>query len=64
MGAAKTMSNIPASERRATKIDFFDKAIDIRKKAVEYIDCDFGISKRVFAVSIILINRDRQCFFP
>ena len=49
MGAAKTMSNIPASERRATKIDFFDKAIDIRKKAVEYIDCDFGISKRVFA---------------
>ena len=35
MGAAKKpMSNIPASERRATKIDFFDKAIDIRKESI------------------------------
>lgn len=40
------MSNIPSSERKLTKIDFFDRAIDLRKKVVEYIDCDFGIRKR------------------
>lgn len=41
------MSNIPASERRPTKIDFFDRAIDLRTKIVQYIDCDFGTTKRV-----------------
>lgn len=40
------MSNIPASERKPTKIDFFDKAIDVRFKIVKYIDCDFNPSKR------------------
>ena len=43
------MSNIPVSERRPTKIDFFGRAIDLRKKTIEYIDCDFGISKRLNA---------------
>ena len=40
------MSNIPASERKPTKIDFFDKAIDVRLKIVTYIDCDFNPSKQ------------------
>ena len=31
------MSNIPKSERKPTKKDFFDKAIDVRAKVVEYI---------------------------
>ena len=36
------MSNIPASKRKETKIDFFDRAIDLRKKVVEYIVFDFS----------------------
>lgn len=36
------MSNIPKSERKPTKKDFFDKSIDVRKKVVEYIVFDFS----------------------
>ena len=36
------MSNIPKSERKPTKKDFFDKAIDVRKKVVDYIVFDFS----------------------
>lgn len=36
------MSNIPKSERKPTKKDFFDKAIDLRKKIVEYVVFDFS----------------------
>lgn len=35
------MSNIPKSERKPTKKDFFDKSIDVRKKVVECIVFDF-----------------------
>lgn len=35
------------SERKPTKIDFFDKTIDLRLKIIQYIDCDFGISRRM-----------------
>ena len=35
------MSNIPLSKRKPTRIDFFDKAIDLRVKIVEYIGLDF-----------------------
>ena len=42
------MSNIPASKRKPTRIDFFDKAINIRLKTVQYIDCDFGTSKKTY----------------
>lgn len=40
------MSNIPASKRKPTRIDFFDRAIDLRAKIVMYIDCDFGTTKK------------------
>lgn len=40
------MSNIPYSKRIPTRIDFFDKAIDLRVKIIQYIDYDFGLSKR------------------
>lgn len=36
------MSNIPKSERKPTKKDFFDKSIDVRKKVVECIVFDFS----------------------
>ena len=39
------MSNIVASQRKPTRIDFFDKAIDLRAKIVLYIDQDFGTRK-------------------
>lgn len=42
MGAVKTMSNIPASERRATKIDFFDRAIGFKYYA-RYMDDSYVI---------------------
>ena len=43
------MSNIPKSQRKPTKIDFFIKAINLRQKTIEYIDQDFGVSKRLNA---------------
>lgn len=42
------MSNIPASKRKPTQIEYFDKFIDFRVKVITYIDYDFGLLKQKY----------------
>lgn len=41
------MSNIPLSKRKPTRIDFFNKAIDLQAKIIEYICFDLKEDDRV-----------------
>ena len=41
------MSNIPASKRPTSRVDFFKKAIDLRAKIVDYLNVDFNSDKKV-----------------
>ncbi len=51
------MSNIPKSERKPTKKDFFDKAIDVREKVVKYKENNrFVIMGLEIALDIIKRN--------